>query len=68
MLITGKSVKEKVYTKTGKPNGWVDAVARAEEHLHKNRAQAARLRAAIRTFKAMARAGRPWPRESATGN
>jgi hypothetical protein len=60
MQKTGKSVKSTLHTKTGKW-GWAEAIAQAEEHLQKNRLQAARLRAAIRTFREMAQAGKPWP-------
>lgn len=60
MRKTGKMVNKNRTTETGN-SGWALAIARAQEHLQKNRIQAARLRAALRVFRKMARAGKPWP-------
>src|ERR1039458_10390949 len=62
MLKTGKCVNKNSSLSTNEGNnGWTAAIARAKEHLKNNRTQAVRLREAIKMFRKMARAGKPWP-------
>jgi hypothetical protein len=60
MSKTGKFVKKKFTTETGK-FGWEAALERAVSHLYKNRLQAKRLKAAIAVFREKMAEGEPWP-------
>jgi hypothetical protein len=61
MKPTGKKIKKELTDDVGKLVGWNMAISRAQQHLQRNKVQAAKLRAAIRLFKQKLSAGEPWP-------
>ena len=61
MQKTGKKNKHNLTGGTGKLTGWERALDRARSYLSKNKAQAAKLRSAIRVFEEKITIGEPWP-------
>lgn len=56
----GKDWKGNNTSNSGKSNGWEMALERAENALYRNKAQAYRLRAAIRLFREKIATREPW--------